>query len=108
MSDDPNKLKTVLLENASTDQQKQFSDMLAHSCAVADMQNRGHKCWLQVPDKTSMAHIMKYSENNTCPKCKKYSLKIQVYHGNFGDSLKFKCWNECDFEEPIDFNLDLI
>ncbi len=104
---DPNKLKSILLENATTEQQKEFAKMLAEQCASADLQAKGHRCWFFVPSITEWERMKKYSEPpnyDKCPKCNKGRLRVEVYHGNIGSSWTLKCsWGDkgCDFSEYI-------
>jgi Pyruvate/2-oxoacid:ferredoxin oxidoreductase delta subunit len=103
MSDNPNKLKAVLLENATTEQQKEFAKMLADECARADLQAKGHRCWFFVPSPTEYEKMAKYNQPpnyDKCPKCSKGRLRVEVYHGNIGSSWTIKC-SQCDFNEYI-------
>jgi hypothetical protein len=103
MSDNPNKLKATLLENATTEQQLEFAKMLAEQCASADLQAKGHRCWFFVPTTTEWERMKKYSEPpnyDKCPKCCKGRLRVEVYHGNIGSSWTLKC-SQCDFNEYI-------
>jgi hypothetical protein len=103
MSDNPNALKAILLENATTEQQKEFAEMLASQCAIADIQAKGHRCWFFVPSATEWERMKKYSEPpnyDKCPKCNKGRLRVEVYHGNIGSSWNLVC-SKCDFKEYI-------
>ena len=69
MSDDPRKLKTVLLEDATTEEQRQFAELLAQQCAIADRQQT-HRDWLYIPSPTEYERMRKYwGGDEKCPKC---------------------------------------
>jgi hypothetical protein len=100
----PNNLKKELLENASTEHQKQFAEMLAKQCAIHDLQATGHRCWFFIPSPTEYEKMKKYQyPNNKCPKCKgKSNLVVEIYRGNIGDSWNVVCREKgCDFKEYI-------
>lgn len=101
MSDNPNKLKAQLLENASTEDKKQFAEMLAQQCAIQDLQSKGHRCWYFIPSPLEYERMKKYQ--NKCPKCGKGgNLVVEIYRGNVGDSLHIVCRAKgCDFKEYI-------
>lgn len=103
MSDNPNKLKSMLLEDATTDQQKEFAKMLAEECATADMQAKGHCCWFYVPTPTEWERMKQYSgppDYDKCRKCNKGRIRVEVFQGNMGASWTLKC-SDCDFKEYI-------
>lgn len=111
MSDDPNKLKATLLEEATTEQQREFAKMLAEECARAELQAKGHRCWFFVPTPTEYEKMRKFNQPpmyDRCPKCSplpgpyRGRIKIEVYHGNIGSSWNAVCTNkDCDFKEYI-------
>jgi len=107
MSDNPNALKKVLLENASTEQQREFAKMLAEASATADLQAKGHKCWFFIPTPEEMEMMKKFNQPpnyDKCPKCGKGRIIVEIYRGNIGDSWHAVCrWGAegCDFKEYI-------
>ena len=107
MSDDPNRLKQIILAEASLEHQQEFAKMLAEQCAVADMQAKSHRCWFFIPSPTEYEKMMKFNQPpnyDKCPKCGKGRIIIEIYRGNIGDSWTAKCmWGEkdCDFKEYI-------
>ena len=111
MSDNPNKLKSMLLEDASDEQKKEFAKMLAEQCAQADLQAKGHRCWFFVPTLDEYERMKKYAQPPTydrCPKCNKGRVVVEIYRGNLGDSWNLVCrWGEkdCDFKEYISDDL---
>jgi hypothetical protein len=101
MSDNPNTLKRTLLEDASTDTQREFAKMLAEQCAVADVQ-KDHRCWTFIPTPTEYDRMRQYQDG--CPKCKKGRCILEFFHGNLGESVNVVCrWGEpwCDFKEYV-------
>lgn len=105
MSDNPNKLKAQLLEDTSTEDKKQFAEMLAQQCAIHNLQATGHRCWFFIPSPTEYEKMKKYQyPNEKCPKCGKGSVLVEIYRGNVGDSWNIVCrFGEkgCDFKEYI-------
>lgn len=102
MSDNPERLKAILLEQASTEQQQVFASLLAQKCAEANLRVKGHRCWLFVPTQKEYDIMSKYAVNDTCPKCGKGRVVLEVFKGNIGDCLWLKCyWGKegCDFNE---------
>jgi ssDNA-binding Zn-finger/Zn-ribbon topoisomerase 1 len=103
MSDNPNKLKAILLEDVSTEQRKEFAGILAEACGIHDLQAKGHRCWFQIPTIKEYENMKEY-ENKKCPKCGKGRVVVEQFRGNFGDNWFLKCyWGEkgCDFQEYI-------
>lgn len=107
MSDNPNKLKAILLENADTETQKAFAEMLAQECATHDLQ-KTHRCWTMIPTEKEIEKMVKYSkapDYDKCPKCQTGRVGLQYHHGNFGVSTSIVCkpWGKdgCGFKEDI-------
>jgi Pyruvate/2-oxoacid:ferredoxin oxidoreductase delta subunit len=106
MSDNPNVLKSILLEDCSTQQKQEFAKMLAEHCATADLQAKGHQCWTFIPSPTEYEKMAKYNkapDYDKCPKCGK-RLGLQFYHGNMGEGVSIVCtpWGKgCGFKEYI-------
>lgn len=100
----PNVLKATLLQDASTEQQKEFAKMLADQCAEADLRAKGHKCWFEIPDEIEHANMMKYFDK-PCPKCGKGRIVVEIFHDSMlglGDNYWLRCRNGeegCDFKE---------
>jgi hypothetical protein len=111
MSDNPNKLKAILLEAADTETQKQFAKMLAEQCAVADREAKDHYDWFFIPSPTEYERMKKYNQApdyDKCPKCGKGRIIIEKRTWPLGDSLTLKCrWSGggCDFSELISDDL---
>jgi uncharacterized protein YecA (UPF0149 family) len=108
MSDDPNKLKAILLEEADTNTQKEFAKMLAEQCETAKREAEGHRCWMFIPSKTEYEKMSKYNQApdyDKCPKCKSGRLVVEQRNWNMGVSLTLRCkWTQlggCDFSEEI-------
>ena len=108
MSDDPNKLKAILLENSDTETQKEFAKMLAEQCETAKREAEGHRCWMFIPSPAEYERMKKYNQApnyDKCPKCGSGRLVLEQRNWNMGASLKVKCkWSKlggCDFEEEI-------
>jgi hypothetical protein len=108
MSDDPNKLKAVLLEDADTETQKEFAKMLAEQCETAKREAEGHYCWFFIPTPTEYERMSKYNQPpnyDKCPKCGKGRLFIEKKSWSMGVSLKLKCTQTkisgCNFEEEV-------
>jgi hypothetical protein len=105
MSDNPNKLKATLLEDASTEDRKEFAKMLAEQCAIADAQ-KNHRCWTFIPSPTEYERMAKYNkppDYDKCPQCGG-RLGLQFYHGNIGETVNIVCtpWGKgCGFKEYI-------
>lgn len=107
MSDIPRELKAVLLEDATTDEQRAFARLLAEECAIAETQ-KAHRCWTYIPSPTECERMRKYwGGDEKCPKCKKGRLILEFYHGNIAESVFISCgdrvWgrSECDFREYV-------
>ncbi len=106
MSDNPNKLKAILLENADTEAQVAFAKMLAQECATFELQ-KTHRCWTMIPTEKEMKSMAKYNESpnyDKCPKCKDGRVGLQYYRGSLGVSTSIVCkpWgNGCGFKEDI-------
>lgn len=99
-----NELKAELLENCTTEQKRQFAEILAKECAEEDRRASGHRCWLFVPSRKELKAMGKFSCGDACPKCKKGRIVVEIFKGNFGDSLALACyWGKdgCDFREDI-------
>lgn len=98
----PNELKAVLLSEATTEQQRQFAEMLAEQCAKADLKAKGHVCWFNLPSSEECENLKKYY-NQPCPKCKKGRVVCEVFKCSLtGDNLWLKCRHGepgCDFKE---------
>lgn len=107
MSDDPRKLKAVLLSEASTEQQREFAKMLAEQCAEAERKEKGHNCWFFIPSEAEYEKMKKFAQPpnyDRCPKCGKGRIVVEVRRWNLGDSWHLVCrWSGggCDFEEEI-------
>jgi hypothetical protein len=108
MSDDPRKLKAILLEEATTEQQKEFAEMLARQCAEAELRAKGHhRCWFFVLSPLEYERMAKYRQPpdyDKCPKCGKGRIVVEIYNGNLGQGLTLKCYfnkDGCDFSEYI-------
>ena len=102
MSDNPLKLKSILLEDTSTKEKQEFAEMLAKMCADAELFKKGHRCWFFVPTQAEYDIMKKYVDGAPCPKCKKGRVVAEIYKGNLGDCIWMKCyWGEegCDFKE---------
>ncbi len=104
----PNALKAILLEDATTEQQKEFAKLLAEQCATADRQAKGHVCWTYVPTETEYARMRPYAlppDYDTCRKCNQGRVRVEFYHGNMGIGMTLVCSNvtkkTCDFKEYI-------
>ncbi len=99
------KLKATLLENASTEQQKEFAKLLAEQCVEEERKANGHKCWLFVPPDEALEAMKKYNHApdwDRCPKCKKGRVVVEIRNWSMGQALYFKCHfnkNGCEFEE---------
>lgn len=107
MSDNPNKLKSILLADATTKQQEEFAKMLAEQCATANREAEGHLCWFNILSPTEYEKISKYNQPpnyDKCPKCGNGRLVIEKRSWSMGVSLTLKCrWSKggCDFSEEI-------
>jgi len=104
MSDNTNKLKAVLLSEATTEQQKEFAKILAEQCAQADLRAKGHKCWLFIPTEKEWESMKKYSKDDKCPKCGKGRIVLEIFKDNICQGLWLKCHfskNGCDYKESI-------
>jgi hypothetical protein len=107
MSDDPRQLKKVLIGDATTEDKRQFAEMLANMSAVAEAQERDGLDWLFLPTPTEYAKIEPFTRPpnyDKCPKCGKGRVILTVHHGNVGDSLHLVCkWGDknCGFKTYI-------
>lgn len=99
MSDDPLKLKKILLEKADTDEQKQFAKMLAEQCVIAEKE----RLTFYVPSPEVYEKMKPFANGVDCPSCKKGRIVCEIYQGNIGDTFWLKCKygdKDCKFE-PI-------
>lgn len=104
MSDDPRVLKSILLEEATTEQQQEFAKMLAKQCAEAELQAKGHRCHCFIPNRKEYEIMAKYNDDDTCPKCGSGRILLEIFHGNFGENYLLRCYfskqpGGCDFKE---------
>jgi hypothetical protein len=103
MSDNPNKLKSILMNDVNTSDKREFANILAEACAIADLQAKGHHCYFNIPNDLEYERMKPYF-NKRCPKCLKGTIVIEIHRGNFGDSWFLKCYwglDGCDFKEYI-------
>src|SRR5687768_1087504 len=104
MSDDPNVLRSVPLEFATPELQKQFLDMLKNQRDMEELQ-KTHLCWFYVPTPTEYERMKKFTEApnyDKCPKCGKGRVVIEIRHWSMGCSWNAVCrWGVegCDFKE---------
>jgi len=102
-----NELKSILLEEAGTDAQKEFAKMLAEQCEIAKREAEGHRCWMFIPTPTEYEKMSKYNQvpnYDKCPKCNSGRLVLEQRNWDIGKSLTVKCrWSksDCDFSEEI-------
>lgn len=107
MTDNPNKLKAMLLGDCSTEQKQEFAQMLAKLCTQHDLQATGHRCSFFIPSPTEYERLRKYNQPpnyDKCPKCGKGRLFVEVYKGNLGESWNVVCTRKeqgCDFKEYV-------
>jgi DNA-directed RNA polymerase subunit M/transcription elongation factor TFIIS len=61
------------------------------------------KQWMYIPTAKACKAMLRYGEDDTCPKCGKGRMILEVVHGSLGDVHVLKCyWSEsCDYEEDI-------
>lgn len=103
----PNKLKAVLLEQADTEQQREFAKMLAEQCAIADLHAKGHRCLFFIPTPTEYERMEKYTQPpdyDKCPKCGKGRLRLLQQYEYVCSGLYLVCCRgkeDCDFRECI-------
>jgi hypothetical protein len=113
MSDNPDALDKVLLEQADPELKRQFLDMLKQQKDTHELQ-KTHRCWFFIPSPTEWERMKRFTEApnyDTCPKCGKGRVVVDIYRGNFGDSWHLVCrrWGDpghkCDFKEYISDDL---
>lgn len=110
MSDNPNALDKVILEQASPELQQQFLAMLKEQKDTHELQ-KSHRCWFFVPSPTEYERMKKFTEApnyDKCPKCGQGRVIIEIFRGNLGDSWNAICkWGDkgCDFKEYVSDDL---
>lgn len=106
MSDNPNKIIPVLLENLNDEQKVSLLEGITDACNTYNLQ-KNHSCWTFIPSQTEYDRMKKYREApnyDKCPKCGKGRVILQFHHGNIGESIFLVCrWGdkECKFKEYI-------
>lgn len=104
MSDNPNALDKVLLEQADAKTKEQFLQLLARQKDTFELQ-KSHRCWFFIPSLAEYERMKKFAQPpdyDKCPKCGKGRIVIEIYRGNLGDSWTMTCrWGAegCDFKE---------
>jgi hypothetical protein len=113
VSDNPNALDKTLLENADPNLKDQFLKLLKEQKDTHDLQ-KSHRCWFFVPSPAEYERMKRFAEGpdyDTCPKCKKGRIVVEIFRGNLGDSWHLVCkrWSDpahaCDFKEYISDDL---
>ena len=102
----PQDLKSVLLSESSTEQQREFARMLVEQSALHELQ-KTHLCWFFIPSQTEYEKMKRFNQPpdyDKCPKCGKGRVVVEIYRGNIGESWHMVCrWGEkdCNFKEYI-------
>jgi hypothetical protein len=106
MSDNPNKIVPVLLNQANPQLQQQLLQMVKEQKDTHELQ-KDHRCWsfvLSLAECEKLKPFQQAPDYDRCPKCKKGRVILEFYHGNIGSCINAVCrWGEkdCGFSVEI-------
>lgn len=107
----PGGLSAEPLEAAGPEVKARFYALLQDQRNAEELQ-RTHRCYFYVPEARTWDDVGKRVGNDDCPRCKDGRVFVEIFRDSFCDTWTFKCSKTrhggCDYEEPVDFDPDLI